>query len=91
MSVNSYCVSVIIDLNLTRDLELNIYEIVFSLSTADHKQELLVSKEMTNITFEAQNTHRVWQVFTEQAIVVDIADEMLLNMTWLRRHDPAIS
>jgi len=90
-SVDSYCSSVIINLALARDLDLDVREISFPLSTAGREQEQLVSKGVANITFEAQDTRGIWQVFSEQAIVADIADEMLLGMTWLRRHDPAIS
>ena len=52
-SVDSYCSSVIISLNLAKDLNLDVHEIAFPLSTAGHEQAQLVSKRVTNIMFEA--------------------------------------
>ena len=73
-SVDSYCSSVIINLALARDLGLDVREISFPLSTAGREQEQLISKGVTNIRFEAPDTHGIWQVFSEQAIVADIAE-----------------
>ena len=90
-SVDSYCSTVIINLDLAKALDLDVREMAFPLNTAGREQEQLIAKGVTNITFEAQDTRGTWQQFKEQAIIADIADEMLLGMTWLRRHDPAIS
>ena len=64
-----------------RDLELDIYKIFFSLNIISYEQEQLLSKSIINIIFKTQDTYRAWQIFTEQAIITDIINKILLDMT----------
>jgi transposase InsO family protein len=88
--VDTHCASLVISTELARKLELEILPLNLSYRTAASGKELLRAQGLANMTFDLEDSASNWRQYREQVVVADISSDMLLGMSWLKRHSPTV-
>jgi transposase InsO family protein len=88
--VDSRSASLVISLNLAKQLNLTIREMNLTFRTAARGSQPLLAKGFANITFDLEDSAGQWRRYREQVVVADIDEDMLLGMPWLDRHRPRV-